>query len=68
MFLYIVRHAEPDYERDTLLPRGENQADAVAKRLSQVGIDKIFSSPLGRAQKTAEPLCRLLNKECEIEE
>ena len=68
MLLYIIRHGDPDYSTDTLTPKGVLQAEAVAKRLQQAGINKIFSSPMGRAKQTAEPLCRLLNMEYAIEE
>ncbi len=68
MFLYIVRHGDPDYTTDTLTERGKLQAEAVAKRLSDSGITRVFSSPLGRARETAEPTCRLLGLDCTIEE
>ena len=68
MFLYIVRHGDPDYSTDSLVPRGVLQAEAVAKRLCEVGVDRIFTSPMGRARQTAEPLCKLLGKEYEVEE
>ena len=68
MYLYIVRHGEPDYTTDTLTERGVLQAEAVGKRLADANIDRVFSSPLGRARETAEPLCRLLNLPCGIEE
>ena len=66
MFLYIVRHGEPDHTTGGLLPRGEKQAEAVAKRLFECGIDRIFSSPLKRARQSAEALCRLSGKEYTI--
>jgi probable phosphoglycerate mutase len=68
MYLYIVRHGEPDYTTDTLTERGRLQAEAVARRLAAARIDRVFSSPLGRARETAEPLCRLLGLPCGIEE
>lgn len=68
MLLYIVRHGDPDYPTDSLVPRGVAQAEAVAKRLFHAGIGRVFSSPMGRARQTAEPLCRLLNKEYTVEE
>ncbi len=68
MLLYIVRHGDPDYETDTLTPRGLAQAEAVGKRIFDSKIDRIFSSPMGRAQQTAEPACRLLGIEKSIEE
>lgn len=68
MFLYIIRHGEPDYTTDTLTARGRLQAEAVAKRLADSKIDRVYSSPLGRAKETAAPACRLLDLDCHIEE
>ncbi len=67
MLLYIVRHGDPDYKTDTLTERGKLQAEAVGKRIFHSKIDRIFSSPMGRAQETAEPACRLLGLEKNIE-
>lgn len=53
MKLLIVRHADPDYERDSLTPAGEKEAEALAEYLKNVPIDYAYLSPLGRAQKTA---------------
>ena len=61
MFLYLVRHGEPDYEKDVLLPVGWEQAELAARRLAVDGIDEIYASPMGRARQTAEPLSRRLN-------
>lgn len=68
MLLYIVRHGDPDYVTDTLTERGILQAEAVGKRIAASKIDRIFSSPMGRARQTAEPACRLLGLESKIEE
>lgn len=68
MLLYIVRHGEPNYSTDTLTERGRVQAEAVGRRIAASGIDRIFSSPLGRARETAEPACRLLGLEYTVEE
>lgn len=67
MLLYIIRHGDPDYVTDSLTERGKIQAEAVGKRLFAAGIDRIFSSPLGRAVQTADPACRLLGLEKTIE-
>ena len=67
MLLYIVRHGDPIYETDSLTERGKLQAEAVGKRMLDAKIDRIFSSPLGRAMQTAEPACRLLGLEKNIE-
>lgn len=68
MLLYIVRHGDPIYSTDSLTDRGRLQAEAVGKRLYHSKIDRIFSSPMGRAMETAEPACRLLGLEKNIEE
>ena len=68
MLLYIVRHGDPVYVTDSLTERGKRQAEAVGKRIYDSHIDRIFSSPMGRALETAEPACRLLGLECNIEE
>ena len=63
MLLYIIRHGDPDYSTDTLTERGWQQAEAVGKRIAAAKIDRIFTSPMGRARQTAEPACRLLGLE-----
>lgn len=68
MLLYIVRHGDPVYETDSLTPRGVLQAEAVGKRIYDSKIDKIYSSPMGRAIETAQPACRLLGLDMNIEE
>ena len=68
MLLYIIRHGDPDYSTDTLTELGRLQAEAVGKRIARSKIDRIFSSPMGRARETAAPACRLLGLEPQIEE
>lgn len=68
MLLYIIRHGDPDYPTDSLTEKGILQAEAVGKRLAKVGINKVFSSPMGRARQTAEPLCRMLGLSYTVEE
>ena len=64
MLLYIIRHGDPDYVTDSLTQLGLLQAEAVGARLAKAGIDKVFSSSMGRAMQTAAPTCRLLGLEC----
>ena len=61
--LYLIRHGETAHNRDGLgLGRddvpltlvGERQASVLGLRLADVPIDRVFSSPLGRARQTAE--------------
>lgn len=42
MLLFYIRHGDPIYKPDSLTPLGHRQAEAVAKRLSLYGIDRIF--------------------------
>lgn len=67
MLLYLIRHGSPDYKTDTLTEKGLLQAEAVGKRMAAAGIDRIFTSPMGRARQTAQPACRLLGKEYTVE-
>ncbi len=60
MKITIVRHGDPDYENDSLTEKGQKQAELLADALSKRHFDEIYLSPLGRAQRTAEPY---LNKE-----
>jgi probable phosphoglycerate mutase len=54
MRLYIIRHADPDYENNTITPTGHMEAQALAKRMAKTGLSRIYTSPLGRAQHTAQ--------------
>lgn len=67
MILYIIRHGKPNYEKDCLTELGWKQAEAVGRRMAKVGLDRIYASPMGRAQETAMPACRLLGLECHTE-
>ncbi|HEV7506921.1 MAG TPA: histidine phosphatase family protein [Thermoanaerobaculia bacterium] len=67
MRLYIIRHAEPDYPRDALTARGHAQARALADRLSAMGIDRVYSSPMNRALETARYTAERLGLEVQVE-
>lgn len=62
MLLYLVRHGQTPQNKarrfqgpDAILsPDGEVQAGKVAERLKNLEIDEIWSSPMRRAQQTAE--------------
>lgn len=68
MLLYIIRHGDPIYETDTLTERGFLQAEAVGKRMFDAKIDRIFTSPMGRAKDTATPACRMLGLDFSVED
>ncbi len=48
----IVRHADPNYKKDSLTEKGHREAALLAQRLKLEKIDYIYSSPLGRAKDT----------------
>ncbi len=68
--LLLIRHGENDYLAKNRLPgripgihlneRGREQAAELEHSLSRLPIKAIYSSPLERAQETAEPLARSL--------
>jgi broad specificity phosphatase PhoE len=63
MRIFIIRHADPDYENNTITPAGHLEAQALAKRLTKLGLDRIYSSPLGRAMDTMKYTADALNIE-----
>mgnify|MGYP001526381072 FL=1 len=54
MTIIFCRHAEPDYEHDSITDKGKIEAELLARRLCRIDIDEIYVSPLGRAKRTAE--------------
>ncbi len=54
MRMIFVRHGDPNYGKDILTPLGHAQAEAAGKRLSDEKVQRIYSSPCGRALETAE--------------
>lgn len=67
MRLYIIRHADPDYENNTITTEGHQEARALAGRLAAGGLDRIYSSPMQRALDTAEYASGRLGIVCQIE-
>ena len=67
MHLVFIRHGEPDYSVDSLTPAGFREADALAKRVAgwKGRVTSCYCSPLGRAQRTAEPSLAALGMEAE---
>ena len=61
MILYYIRHGDPIYNPDSLTPQGQQQAQALAKRLAMHGVNRVFCSDSVRAQMTAQPTCDLLH-------
>jgi broad specificity phosphatase PhoE len=67
MRLYIIRHAEPDYPRDTLTAHGHAQAQALAHRLAGTRIGRVYSSPMTRALETARYTAERLGLDVQVE-
>ena len=53
MRLLIIRHGDPDYEQDSLTPKGWCEAELLSERISKMNIKDFYVSPLGRAKATA---------------
>ena len=54
MRIYIIRHGDPNYDLDALTDRGHEQAKLLSERMIEEPIDKIYTSPQGRARQTAQ--------------
>lgn len=54
MIIYLIRHAEPDYPNQTITAAGHLEAQALANHLQEVGIDRIYCSPIKRAMHTMQ--------------
>src|SRR5512147_2024616 len=68
----LIRHAAPELVPNTLAGRtpgiplstqGQTQALRLAKRLAALPIDAVYSSPLERALRTAEPLAEHVRRD-----
>lgn len=66
MRLYIVRHADPDYPNHTITAAGHLEAQALARRFTHQGLDRIYSSPFPRAIHTMEYTASALDLTPEI--
>ncbi len=61
MNLYFIRHAQPDYEHDTITETGHVQAAALADYLADLKVDELYHSSMGRAGVTAGYLAEKWN-------
>ncbi len=66
MRLLFIRHADPDYENDTLTETGWREARCLADFLKGETIHRFYVSPLGRARDTASLTLRVLGQEAEV--
>lgn len=67
MKLIFIRHADPDYDLDSLTKKGRREAACLQDVLLSLKPDFIFSSPLGRAKLSAEIATKKCGGEIVIE-
>lgn len=53
MRILIIRHGDPDYEKDSLTEKGWREAALLAERISKLKVAAFYVSTLGRAKDTA---------------
>lgn len=76
MLLFLIRHAESEANAartfaarvidPPLSPKGVTDAERIAERLADQGIEEIYSSPLRRAVQTAQALASRSHLEFEV--
>ena len=66
MKLLFVRHGDPDYEHDSLTPKGWKEAELLADRLTKLDVRDFYCSPLGRARDTASVTLKRLHREATV--
>ena len=54
MKLLLIRHGDPDYAIDSLTEKGHREAELLSERIAPMDIKAYYTSPLGRAKKTAQ--------------
>lgn len=66
MKIVFVRHGDPDYEHDSLTPKGWKEAELLADRLTKLNVRDFYCSPLGRAKATAGVTLNRLHREATV--
>ena len=66
MKLVIIRHGDPDYEKDSLTDVGFKEAELLSERVCKMNVKAFYVSPLGRARATAEPSLKKLRRDAEV--
>lgn len=66
MKLVIIRHADPDYERDSLTAQGWKEAELLAPRIAPMEVRDYYVSPLGRARDTASLTLKAADREAKV--
>lgn len=63
MKLIIIRHGDPNYEIDSLTPKGWKEAEYLADRITKLDVRDFYVSPHGRAKDTASFTLERLGRE-----
>lgn len=66
MRLLFIRHAEPDYDNDTITEKGKREAALLARYMKDVNVTAFYCSPLGRAKDTAAATLELVGRDAQI--
>ena len=66
MRILIIRHGDPDYEKDSLTEKGWREAALLAERISQMEVAAFYVSPLGRARDTAGLTLEKMNRKAVV--
>lgn len=66
MRLLLIRHGDPDYEKDSLTEKGDREAALLAEKLAKVPVTDFCVSPLGRARRTAEFTLKKTGREAQV--
>lgn len=66
MEILIIRHAEPDYEKDSLTEKGWKEAELLSRKIEKMDVDAFYCSPLGRAKDTASVTLKKMNREAKV--
>lgn len=65
MRLLIIRHGDPDYEKDSLTEKGWREAALLAERISKLDVAAFYVSTLGRAKDTASLTLKKMGRTAE---
>lgn len=66
MRIILIRHAEPDYDKDSLTDKGFREAALLGSRTKSWQVNDLYVSPLGRARRTAEPIEKALGTKAQV--
>jgi len=62
MRIIMIRHGDPDYEKDSLTEKGWKEAALLSERILKLDVTDFYVSPLGRAKDTASLTLKKMNR------